>query len=312
MGETAQTIEELQAEFALPGVLAFEPHGELLRAQVTTPLCAATVYLHGGHLTHWQPIGQAPVLFTSARALYTPDKAIRGGIPVCFPWFGDDTENRAQGKPAPAHGFARVETWRLAFAALAGEALHLTFTLGPTARSRSFGYDDFRVAYEMIFAAALTLRLSVANLSVDKPLVFEEALHSYFAVGAIEQTRLSGLEYATFLDKTDGFREKVGPGEALEFTSETDRVYPDNAATAVINDRSQGRDVSVSKEHSASTIVWNPWAEQAAKLKDVGPDEWRGFLAVETANVGANRATLAPGSMHMMQAQIACSATVED
>ena len=295
------TVQELTDHYALPGILTFDEHDGLPRAQVTLPSGTATVYLHGAHLTHWQPTGQAPVLWLSPLSDFKPGKAIRGGIPVCFPWFGNDTQNLDGGKPAPAHGFARIVDWDLAFAALAGQALHLTFTLAPSDTSRHYGFDHFRVAYELVFADTLTLRLTVANTGTQ-PLRFEEALHTYFNVGDVRNTMVTGLESAPFFDKTDGMKQKTGPAGALQFPAWTDRVYPGNTANTEIIDNHHDRTIAIAKQNSATTIVWNPFPEGSAGVRDLAPDSWEDFLAVETANAGPNALTLAPGEAHTMQA----------
>lgn len=303
------TLIELQENFALPGVLAFDQHNGLNRAQVTLPSGSATVYLQGAHLTHWQPAAQEPVIWLSRLAEFAPGKAIRGGVPVCFPWFANDTQQRdsVEHKAGPAHGFARTQTWDLAFAALAGEALHLTFTLAPGDGSRRYGYDHFRVAYEVIVAETLTLRLSVANTGTEA-LKYEEALHTYFQVGDLDATSLTGLESAPFIDKTDGMKPKTGPSEALSFPISTDRVYPHTTATTHIHDGKNSRTISIAKQHSATTIVWNPHPEGSAGVKDLAPDSWETFLAVETANAGADGITLGPDEAHTMQARFSVAA----
>ncbi len=298
------TAAMLNESFALPGVLHFEDAGALPCAQITLPACSATVFLHGAHLTHWQPTGQAPALFLSAQSEFTPEKPIRGGVPICFPWFGP----RGGGQPGPSHGFARIEEWTIANAALlSGEepTLHLTFTLGPSELSRSFGFDHFRVAYELIFGAhagrTLTLRLSVANLAPE-PLVLEEALHSYFAVADVRTTQITGLSTAAYLDKTDGMREKTTPGGPLTLTETTDRVFPAHTGPVTIHDSGNRRVLTNTKENSATTVLWNPWAEGSATFNDLPNDAWPGFLCVETANTGADKVTLAPHQAHTMQA----------
>jgi hypothetical protein len=148
-------LDSLNEHFGLPGVLVFRTDGEpgdLIFASITTPHATATVYLQGAHLTAWQPAGHAPVLFTSRDSEVAPGKAIRGGVPIAFPWFA----TRHDGKPGPSHGFARIQEWTLAFAALSGENLHLTFTLGPTELSRSLGYDQFRLAFELVIGRDLS------------------------------------------------------------------------------------------------------------------------------------------------------------
>ena len=296
----------LNESFALPGVLHFEDAGALQRAQITLPTCAATVYLQGAHLTHWQPAGQAPALFLSADSDFAPGKAIRGGIPLCFPWFGP----RGGGLPGPSHGFARIQDWTLANAALLpGEqpTLHLTFTLGPTDLSRSLGFDHFRVAYELIFGAnagrTLTLRLSVANLAPE-PLPFEEALHTYFAIADVRTTPIAGLSSAPYLDKTDGAKQKTTPAGDLTLTATTDRVFPGHTAPVSLHDAGNQRVLTNTKQNSATTVLWNPWAEVSATFSDLPNDAWPGFVCVETANTGAEKVTLAPNQAHTMEAVV--------
>jgi glucose-6-phosphate 1-epimerase len=295
------TIAELQENFAIPGHLDFDEHGGLTRARVHLPSSSLTVYLHGAHVTHWQPAGVEPVLFLSARSDFVKGKAIRGGVPICFPWFG----TRSEGKPGPSHGFARIEEWELAFAALvpsqSGDRIHLTFALGPSELSRSLGFDHFRAVYEVIAGSELTLRLTVANLATD-PMYFEEALHAYFTVGDVRQATLTGLESALFRDKTDNMREKTGPDGPLSFNGETDRVYRGNTAPLTIHDPSLKRTIAIVKTNSATTVVWNPWSELAARLPDLDDNAWPGFLCVETANTATDAITLEPGATHTMQA----------
>ena len=299
-----QDPAELNESFGLPGVLAFDEHDGLPRAQVTLPTCAATVYLHGAHLTHWQPAGQEPVLFLSPRSDFAVGKAIRGGVPICFPWFG----NGISGRQKPSHGFARLEGWTFAFAALAGDNLHLTFTLAPSDESRSLGYPDFRAAYEIVFGGdggrSLTLRLTVAH-SGKQPMQFEEALHTYFNVGDVCEAAVTGLESATYLDKTDGARSKQAPADPLRFRKQTDSVFPDNRAEIGIEDHHHKRTLTIAKQGSATTVVWNPFPEASATVADLLPDSWKHFLCVEAANTGADAITLAPNQSHTIEARIA-------
>jgi glucose-6-phosphate 1-epimerase len=296
-------IVQLEENFAIPGHLAFEEHNGLIRMQVHLESAAAIVYLHGAHVTHWQPAGQAPAIFLSDQSEFAPAKAIRGGVPICFPWFGP----RSDGKPGPAHGFARIQDWELAFAALlpgeAGDRMQLTFTLGPGELSRSLGFDSFRAVYEVTVGTTLTLRLTVANTGAE-PLHIEEALHSYFAVGDVRNIELTGLESARYLDKTDRLQEKTTPAGPLALTGETDRVFPANTATVTIHDEANSRIIRVEKTGSATTVVWNPWSVGAARISDLPDDAWPGFVCIEAANTATDAITLAPGETHMMQAAI--------
>jgi glucose-6-phosphate 1-epimerase len=296
-------VTELAEHFALPGILAFhETPSGLIYAEVTTPHAKATIYLQGAHLTHWQPSydgnAQQPVLFLSRKSDLTPGKAIRGGVPIIFPWFGP----RHDGKTGPSHGFARIQDWTLAFAALAGDDLHLTFTLGPTELSRSLGYDQFRLAFQLILGRSLTMQLTVAN-DAGTPLVFEEALHTYYSVADIHATTVSGLDGTTYLDKVDNFQSKVQQGP-ITVSGPTDRVYLNTASTCLVHDAAGKRRLVVAKTNSNTTVVWNPWESGAQKLPDLDPMEWPEFLAVETVNAAANSVTLAPGGAHTMQAHV--------
>jgi glucose-6-phosphate 1-epimerase len=296
-------LTQLNDHFGIPDVLAFHATASgLIYADINAPHAKATVYLQGAHITSWQPIGQHPVLFTSRKTDLLPGKAIRGGVPIIFPWFGA----RHDGKTGPSHGFARTQDWSVAFAALAGDDLHITFTLGPTELSRSLGYDHFRLAYQLIIGPSLTLQLTVAN-DAPTPLVFEEALHTYYAIADIHEVSLTGLEGVTYLDKVEDFKEKKQQG-AISITGPTDRVYLDTAATCVLHDTGGRRRIAVAKTNSNTTVVWNPWESGTAKLSDMDATEWHEFLAVETVNAAKNSVTLASGAAHTIQAYV----TVED
>jgi glucose-6-phosphate 1-epimerase len=298
-------LTQLNEHFAIPGVLHFDQHNGLARAVVTAPQASAAIYLQGAHLTHWQPTGQQPVLFLSRKSDFAPGKPIRGGVPIAFPWFATDSKaDRYQGKPGPSHGFARIQEWTPSFAALAGDDLHLTFTLAPSELSRQMGFDRFRLAFELMIGRTLTMKLAVAN-DADAPLVFEEALHTYFAVVDVHETTVTGLEPTSYIDKTDNFRVKPAAHAPLSFTGFTDRIYSNTTATCVIHDTPGRRTITVEKQNSNTTVVFNPWKE----MPDMGPDEWHEMICVETVNAAANAVALAPGGSHVMEAHISVANT---
>lgn len=296
-------LDRLNENFSIPDVLHFTEHNGLQRAEITTPAATANLYLQGAHLTHWQPTGEQPVLFLSARSEFAPGKPIRGGIPVIAPWFGPDKENRAAGKPGPSHGFARTQPWTFAFAALVADELHLALTLGPTDRSRSFGYPGLQIAYQLSIGHTLGLQLTLAN-SGTEPIPIEEALHTYLAVADVREARLFGLTGAEYLDKTDNMQQKLETASPILFTGATDRVYLHTESTAVVEDPLLHRRLILTKSNSRSTVVWNPWTELTAGLKDMEPEGWHGMLCVETANAGPDSFTLEPGQTHTMRATL--------
>ncbi|GGA71653.1 D-hexose-6-phosphate mutarotase [Edaphobacter acidisoli] len=292
-------LAQLVEHFAIPGVLAFNqtPTG-LIYASITTPAASATIYLLGAHVAHWQPVGERPVIFLGHKSDFAPGKPIRGGVPLAFPWFA----TRHDGKTGPSHGFARIQPWTLAFAALTGDELHLTFTLGPTQMSRDLGFDNFRLAYKVTVGRTLTLQLTVAN-EASTPLVFEEAMHTYYAMADVREATITGLDGVTYLDKNDHFAPKVQHGPVI-MAGMTDRVYQNTAATCVLHDAAGKRRITVEKTGSNTTVVWNPWDNGSSAFTDLEPTEWREFLCCETVNAGVNTITLAPGAVHSMQAHI--------
>ena len=293
-------LNQLNDHFGIPDVLHFDQHEGLTQAIVTAPAASATVYFQGAHLAHWQPSGEQPVLYMSQKSEMAPGKPIRGGVPIAFPWFATDSKaDRFEGKPGPSHGFARIQDWALSFAALAGEDLHLTFTLAPTELSRQMGFDHFRLAFELILGRTLTMRLAVAN-DAETPLVFEEALHTYFAVADVREVTVTGLEPTGYIDKTDNFRFKPSANAPFTPTGFTDRVYPNTTATCAIHDKVGKRSITVEKKNSNTTVVFNPWRE----LPDLGPNEWEKMICVETVNAAPNTVTVAPRSTHVMEAHI--------
>lgn len=303
-----QTAAELNEEFAIPDRLTFdEVHPGMPRACITTPACAATLFLQGAHLTDWTPTGEAPVLFTSGASLFTPGKAIRGGIPVIFPWFGAPDTSPVHPPPGSAsHGYARVWPWTLRFAALAGDDLHLSLTLDHNDRLHATGFDFLQLGVDMTLGRDLSVRLTAVN-GGTAPFLVEEALHTYLRVGDVRQVAIGGLTGTEYLDKTEDFRRKTETSEELRFTGETDRPYLNTTAPITLADPVLKRCLTVHKLQSRTTVVWNPAAELAAKLPDLSPDDWLHFACIEIANVAENAVTLAPQQAHSMTMNLSVS-----
>ncbi len=291
------TKKELEEQFGTSGRIRFEetPTG-LVRAVIATDLGEADVYLQGGHVAQWTPRGERPVLFTSSRSEFAPGKAIRGGVPIIFPWFGP----RGGGMPGPSHGFARTVPWRLEQVHEGDGTVALTLVLGSRDVPHSFGYADFSLRFSAVIGAQLEMELEVRN-DAEQKLIYEEALHSYFAVGDIEQVLVTGLQGMTYIDKTDDFKRKHVDGEIIRLTKETDQVHLNTLETCVIEDAAWRRRIIVEKSGSQTTVVWNPWAEKTKGFKDMAPEEWRGMICVESANAAENAVTLAPGEAHRMR-----------
>lgn len=265
-------------------------HG-LVKAVVSHAGVNGELFLQGAQVTAWRPPGTRPVIFTSPRAVFAPGKAIRGGIPVIFPWFGPHPSDPA----APQHGTARTAPWRL-------DGVELNDAAGAILQL-SLATADFEMTCHVAFGAELHLSLAVRNATAQ-PASFEEALHSYFAVADVERIHVFGLEGCAAIDKTAGMRRRPPTGSPLTLGQETDSVYRDVPDRLVIDDPGWRRRIVIEKTGAASAIVWNPWTEKAAAMADLGADNWRGFVCVETGNVADNRVMLPPGGMHAMTARI--------
>jgi glucose-6-phosphate 1-epimerase len=284
-----------------PSVRYISDSGGLPRFEVSTPAATAEIYPHGAHLTRWQPSHvSAPVLWLSGRSFWQSDKPIRGGVPICFPWFGPHKTDNS----VPAHGFARVLSWTLCEAGESGDGtVNLAFELESDNASPVWPHHFHA---DMRFAIGSTLQIELTVHNVDTvPFTFEEALHTYFTVSDISAVTIAGLEETAYLDKVGGQAERHAEGRPIQFTGETDRVYLDTTATCVIDDPGLQRRIVVGKNQSRSTVVWNPWIAKARAMPDFGDDEWRGMVCVESANVGSAAITLEPGHRHGMTVSLA-------
>jgi len=293
-------LEALNDRFGIPRLAAFETGaGGLPAIRVTARAADATVYLHGAHVTHYRPAGGQPVLFLSARSRFATGAAIRGGVPLVFPWFGA----RAGHPAAPDHGFARTCAWTVEAVERVGDGAAVTLGLEPSDATRALWPSAFRLTYRVLVDAALSLTLVVENRGAAT-FSFEAALHTYLAVGDVRRVSVSGLEGRPYIDKTDGFTRKVLPAGPLHPGGETDWVFPGAAGPCAVADPVLGRRLIVDKTDSATTVVWNPWSDKAARMADLGDDQWPGMLCVETANAMDDAVTLRPGERRAMGAVI--------
>lgn len=290
-----QPLDTLNRQFALPGALQFvNGSGDLAVAEIQTPLASARVALQGAHLLAWQPAGAAPVIWLSKAAVFAPGQPIRGGVPVCWPWFGASDG-------LPMHGFARTRFWQVRETSLdvTGQVV-LRLGLQDDADTRVLWDHAFDVELVLTIGATLGMSLISRNTG-DQALTLTDALHTYFCVGDIAQTVVQGLDDCDYLDKVHNFARAQQSGP-VEFTGETDRIYLDTTADCVIEDRLQGRSIRVSKSDSRSTVVWNPWRDKV--FADMAPGEYQQMLCVETCNAGPDQVTLAPGQSHALTALI--------
>ena len=289
--ETVNTEESLR-KLEVPGVIRFDQgQGGLWRAKVQTERSSAEIYLHGAQVTHFQLAKEHPLLFLSRLSQFASGKAIRGGIPICFPWFGPRDGD-------VMHGFARITEWQLIETASAGSGA-ATLRLRLPRVEAAAAWPAFQAELLITVSDRLALELMVSNLAPDQPLAFESCLHTYFAVGEISEVSIAGLQGRFYLDKTDLGARKREAADRIRISSETNRVYLDTPDVVELRDGRWGRVVRVEKTGSASTVVWNPWTTQ--RMADFAPEEHQGMVCVEAGNVGLNKVVLKPGEQAMLR-----------
>ena len=294
-----QTIADLNRQFEIPGAAQIVAgNGGLPAVRINSLAVTGEMYLHGAHVTSWKPASAEEVLFVSSWSRFENGRAIRGGIPICFPWFG----GKADDPKAPAHGFARTKAWQLESIEKVGEAVAVTMSTESNDDTRRWWPADFRLVHRAIFGTELSLELILTNTG-ETSLRFEEALHTYHRVGNIETARVHGLEGCEYIDKTDSNQKKQQQGEIM-IVSETDRIYLNATKAVDLEDPSLGRRVRLWKENSLATVVWNPWKEKALGFSDFSPDEWKQMICLETSNVGDDAVNVAPHEQHAMKAVI--------
>jgi len=295
-------ISEWNERFGIQGVAEIvSGQGGLAVVRVSTEAATAEVYLHGAQVTSWKPTGAGEVLFVSAQSLFVDGKAIRGGIPICFPWF----RGKADDAKAPAHGVVRTKEWELTGIAQEGDEVTVTLATESDEASRKWWPHEFRAEYRVRVGKELGLALTVTNTG-GTAMRFEEALHTYHRVGDAEQLRVTGLDGTAYLDNMDGNREKRQAGDVI-FTAPTDNAYLNTTGALEVVDPVLRRRIRTEKGNSLTTVVWNPWREGAKALADLGDDEWREMACVEASNIISYAVELDAGEKHTMTAALSVS-----
>lgn len=286
-------IESLASRFEVPGLRFEEGSGGLLRAVVHTPVAKGEIYLHGAHVASFQPAGQPPVIWMSAAANFESGKPIRGGVPICFPWFGPHPSDAS----APMHGTARTKEWEMIAASRLAD--------GGIGIAMQTTIDAMTLRFQVNFGLQLQMSLHTElPFSAESSVRLEEALHTYFHVGDIRSVSIDGLESVQYYDKMNQGTLTPASQQPIRFTCETDRVYFDTGDTCVLHDPALQRTITVRKTGSRSTVVWNPWIAKSAKLPDFGDQEWPTMVCIESANAANNAIELQPGQNHTLSVSI--------
>jgi glucose-6-phosphate 1-epimerase len=290
-------VAELDRQLGIPGLARVsEGNGGLPRVQITCAFGQGEMYLHGAHVTSWKPAGNEEAIFISSKSRWEEGQAIRGGIPICFPWFRAKSDD----PHAPAHGFVRTKTWQLESIVENETRVTVTMFTQSEEHTRKWWPGEFRLVHRVTFGSELRLELICRNTGTT-PFRFEEALHTYNRIANIQDARLQGLDHVSYLDNTESNKEKTQRGDVI-IASSTDSAYHNTQNEVDLLDAIKKRRIRLRKEHSRTTVVWNPWSEGAARLQDLGDGEWKHFLCVEASNILDAAIDLAPGQQHTMAA----------
>jgi len=259
---------------------------------VSHPLCSGSIALLGAHVMEWTPARQKPVLFMSDKAVFAEGEPIRGGLPVCWPWFGGRED-------LPSHGFARLRFWDFVRGEDSAEGVELVFRLHGNG---DLGWPyPFELTLNVHLGETLAVALEMKHLG-ESTVEISAALHTYLRVGAIEQTRVEGLAGSHYLDSLDDHQKRSQVG-AVIFDREVDRIYLAEGDVRVV-DPIWHRTLDIDKSGSRATVVWNPWIEKSKRLADLPDDAYHDFLCIEAANTSVDVVRLAPQGTHLLRQMI--------
>lgn len=303
-----QSLDDISRRFAHASCVSFRQANELLALDIRSSAATATVLLQGAQLIGFTPLGEQALIWHSPLASYRRGASSRGGIPICWPWFGDAARNPAAVRAPltagalPAHGFVRSLDWQLDDIREHGDAVVVTLSLTLDANTPSPWPFAARLQVTHRIGRVLETRLHVKNRDT-RVFAFSAALHTYFAVGAIDAVTIGGFDSTRYIDALDDWALKTQRGD-ISVDREVDRIYLDIPARSVIHDARWQRDIVVDAIGSRSAVVWNPWIDKAKRLSDFAAQDYRAMLCIETANVMDDAVTLAPGATHELGVRI--------
>ncbi|MEH6586322.1 MAG: D-hexose-6-phosphate mutarotase [Halioglobus sp.] len=251
---------------------------------------AAEIALHGAHLTEFIPTASTPVIFLSSDAVFAAGTPIRGGIPICWPWFSRH-EHRDD---FPSHGIARTSFWTLQNVCHEGEFTRVEMALSTDGTDPRWPFlSCARISFTI--GAHLSVALTTQNLG-EIPFDFSDALHCYFQLGEAKQADVTGLTGADYVFSLADNEIKV-QSEPIIIDQAIDRIFQTTGSSTIV-DRENQRVIVVSKSGSSNTVVWNPGKAGARNMTDLADEEYRRFVCVEPANAHPSPMTLSAGESH--------------
>lgn len=284
--------------------------GELPLVHVANKQASALIALQGAQILSYSATGQRPLLWLSEQSEFRRGQSLRGGIPICWPWFGDIGRNppavqemvATTGKTA-AHGFIRTLDWQIHSITESDEStdimLRCSLATGPAAAIWPHAAE-----LQLTIGVGKSLRVQLTTSNRDsKPLVLTQALHTYFAISNIARIAIEGFDGCRYIDTLDQWREHRQCGD-IRFKAETDRIYLDTPVEMRLRDAEWQRVIHLRANNSASAVVWNPWIEKSQRLSQFAADAWQRMTCIETANVLDDSLTLPSGAEHTLALEL--------
>lgn len=293
-------IEQLNATYGIENKVTFvEGKGGFPIMEINNEYAIAKISVYAGQVLSFKPVGQTEdVMFFSSNAYHQSGKAMKGGVPICWPWFGADPE--AKGRSS--HGFVRNRLWQMRdVVSTPDDATKVTMGLLDTAETRAIWDYSFDFSIVITVKDTLTIDLITRNTGATS-FSITQALHTYFKIADLNQVQVLGLKDKEYLDKVDGGKQKTQSGE-VTFSGECDRIYLDVPSELRISDPAGQRNITITATNSKTAIVWNPGADVAAKMADLTADDYQDFVCVETANAAKEVIEVPAGGKYQMSAQ---------
>ncbi|HEX3007353.1 MAG TPA: D-hexose-6-phosphate mutarotase [Bacteroidales bacterium] len=292
---------ELNKQFAIENHLRFvSGKGGWDYVHMENKGATAFVSLYGAHVLHYTPAGESDLLWNSGKSYFETGKPIRGGVPICFPWFGPHAGDPSK----PMHGFARLSLWHIKQTTInqAGET-ELVLTLSDNAYTRSLWPFPFQAAFTVRLGNKLSLELAVFN-SGNEPFTISEALHTYLRVDDSSKISIEGLKGSTYFDGTSNNSPVVQTSKLIEIKKEENRRYINTTAECLLSDPVLKRNIRIGKHNSNTTVVWNPWIETSRSMADMDDEGYQAMVCIEAANAFDNEILVNPGERHVIGTSI--------
>lgn len=263
--------------------------------EVNNSSAEAKIALQGAHLFHYARVGEEPILWLSEVSDFELGKAIRGGVPVCWPWFGFNED-----KTLPQHGFARTALWEFVGSDEVDEKTSsVTLKLTHSDETLKMWLHKFLLELKVTISDKLVMELKTTNLD-DKSFSITQALHTYFSVSHISDVAIKGLDNKPYLDALT-WKNEVQKGD-ITFNQEVDRVYQEVDSEIVLSDKN--RTIHIKNDGSSSAVIWNPWIEKTLRMSAMKPNAYESMLCIESANAFDDFKVIKPQESHTLRAAI--------